>query len=112
MEVILRVLSLVVYLALGSWLADRWVVAMRGEGWRKRGGFVAFVLVAWIGVFVLGWIQDQISIAYFDPEKFSDERGLSGEVVHDGVGSNVVALTFGWVLVCLCIGIAKRCKFR
>ena len=112
MEVALRVLSLAIYLIVGSLLAYRWVVSTRGDGSDTRRSIskIAFVIVAWIGVFVLGAFQARISIAYFDPSDFPEDRGLPAEVTYDGVGNNVFALFFGWVLVLICIGIAKVFK--
>lgn len=106
MEAILRLSSLATFLIVGSWLAHRWVVSVPEHGSRtnKRFHMIAFVIVCWIGVFILGSIQTRISIAYFDATDFPEDRGLPAEVAYDGVGNNVFALFFGWIFVLICIG--------
>ena len=109
MEVALRILSLVVYLIAGSWLASAWLVSARthGASKSKTGRKITFVIVCWIGAIILGAIQTRISIEGFDPADFPEDRGLPADVAYDGVGNNVFALCFGWVLGLACVGIAK-----
>ena len=114
MEVTLRILSLAVYLIAGTWLAYRWVFSTRGDGSVKcsRSNKILFILVAWIGVFALGAIQTQISVAYFNPADFQEDRGLTAEAANDVVAINVLALFFGWILALVCLGIAMLIRSR
>mgnify|MGYP001815794374 CR=1 FL=1 len=110
MEAFLRLFALAVYLTIGTWLAYRWVVSISGHesGWKRNLGKFSFVFVWWAGAFILGFIQTRISVAYFDPADFPDDRGLSAEVAFDGVGNNVTALFLGWIFPLICIAIAEK----
>ena len=90
------------------------MVSTRGDGSEQRGsgGKITFIIVAWIGAFVLGAIQTRISIAYFNPADFPEDRGLPAEVAYGGVGNNVFTLFFGWLLALICIGIANLFKTK
>jgi len=112
METLLRILSLGTYLTIGSWLAFRWIVSPSNlsSGVKKNISKLSFILVCWIGAFILGSIQTQISVAYFDPSDFPGDKGLPAEVAYDSVGNNAFALLFGWIFAPICIVIAKLFK--
>ncbi len=112
MEASLRIASLIIYLALGTVLAYRWVVApsVNSSKTNNKLGFILFILVSWIGAFILGQYQTRISVEYFDPADFPEDRGLPATVAYDGVGNNVFALFFGWIFAFICLGLAKLFK--
>lgn len=109
MEFVLRVTALLGYLLIGSWLAWRQVLSVRQSkaGAGQSSGVIGFVLICWLGAFLLGWVQDRISIAFFDPADFSEDQGVPAEVAHDGTGNHAFALLFGWALAPVCLGLAK-----
>jgi len=112
METLLRIISLIIYFVLGTFLAYRWVVAPSAKSSKinNKLGLVLCILVCWTGVFILGQYQTRISIEYFDSADFPEDKGLSATIAYDGVGNTMFALFFGWILAFICIGLAKLFK--
>jgi uncharacterized membrane protein YeaQ/YmgE (transglycosylase-associated protein family) len=112
METQLRLLSLIIYLILGTVLAYRWVVSppRKSSKQKRSSGLIMFFICCWIGAFILGNYQTKISIAYFDPSDFPGDKGLTAEFAYDGVGNNVFAIFFGWIFAPICIALAKLFK--
>jgi hypothetical protein len=110
MEIILRLFSLALYLAVGSWLAFRWVLSTteRDSRLKKTLGVISFVVACWVGAYIWGNIQTRISILFFNPENHPHDVGLTGEAMHDGVGLNILVLFFGWVFAPICFALAGQ----
>lgn len=71
---------------------------------------IALLLICWAGALVLAQVVTQISIHYFDPADFPEDRGLTAEAAYDGVGNNVFAVFLGWIFYPLSLSIARVFK--
>lgn len=72
---------------------------------------VALLLTCWAGALFLAQVITRISIHYFDPADFPGDKGITADVVYDGVGNNVFAMLFGWVFYPISLSIAGFFKF-
>lgn len=99
MELSLRLLALAVYLSLGILFTYRWVThppisLQRYPRWLR---VATLFVISWLGIFTLAHFQNEISILYFDPDDFPEDRGLSATIAYDGSGNNVISFLFGWL---------------
>lgn len=118
MKIFLLLAPLLILLLLGTLLARRWVTNPSSKSKRSHQSvrFIALILVCWAGTIPAGNTQTQVSIMYFDPADYPGDKGLTADIVYDGVGNNVASLFFGWIIGPICVGLAnalpKKHKFK
>ena len=87
-----------VFISIGVWFAKRWVVQPPAAiAWYPRGLSIGTLVAAsWIGTFVFATLSIKIGSLLSGGVAYDEGAELPYEVMHHGVGSNVVNLFFGW----------------
>ena len=109
MQTFLSITPLIMLITLGTLLAYRWVTHPSAKS--KRTPYTirltALILVCWAGTLPVGFTSTYVSKKYFDPNDHPDDRGISADTVHDGVGNNVACIVFGWIVGPISIALAS-----
>ena len=99
MELTFRILALVTYIVMGIYFTRRWVTHphIKIQRYSKSLRFAVLFLVCWIGILIVGILQTELSIFYFEPDDLPEDRGIPAVVAYDSVGTNTLCIFFGWM---------------
>lgn len=109
MNAAIQLLPWVTLIALGVAFANRWIVkpSPRIQKFPKWLRIAALILGCWICTFVASTLSNRIGYLMSDGIAYDEGAKVPYDVIHDGVGSNVMNLFFGWSVGLICWGVAK-----
>ena len=86
------------FIAIGVWFAKRWVVKPPPSiaKFPRFLRITTLIIGCWIGTFVASALIHKIGFHLSDGIAYDEGAELPYEVMHDGVGDNVVNLFLGW----------------
>ncbi|YCM46068.1 hypothetical protein V2O64_08565 [Verrucomicrobiaceae bacterium 227] len=92
-------LPILAFIILGVVFATRWVINPPDsiQKYPRRLRFGLLIIVSWIGTFVFSAIERDLGSYLNNGIAYDGAADLPYDVVHDGVGDNVVNLFLGWI---------------
>lgn len=106
---VIHLAPLLVLVALGVFFAHRWLVQPPPAILRypRALRIAALMFGCWIGTFVATTISQRLGSWWFDGVAYDGNTEVPYLIMHDGTGSNVWNLAFGWLTGWIAYGIAK-----
>jgi len=88
----------IIFISLGIFSAKRWIVVPSPliAKFPRNLRFCVFLVVCWIGTFVVSAVANRIGFLLSDGVAYDEGVEVPYDVIHDGVGDNVVNLFLGW----------------